>query len=267
MMFLDRLNGSLRRITSDKVNIKRYMVLFQRLNMYLIGGALAIPFIVYNVFDDEYIKKRNAAIFFSNSIKAQYESKRELYDYRGDPMPDYDKYYKAQAPRYYDDIAFIGITTLGTLLPWLFIIFARPGAPVQVNRDKQLIYTWHRGKLYAARLDQLQPKFPASMGGLEFAGGWGPLVLHLYRAGKVYNDKNELGKGKKFKIGLYVPTIDWENKFVYEFIEKFLNNDVSLSDDYQSRKGWLEYAPRNPKELPSDEILDKAIDEWIAQEK
>ncbi|WP_223669967.1 hypothetical protein [Kangiella shandongensis] len=262
MMFLDRLNGSLRRITHNKVNIKRYMVLFQRLNMYLIGGALAVPFIVYNVFDDEYIKKRNSAIFFKEDIRQQFAGLKTRFESMGEDPGTFEQFYKEQKHLYYDDLAFIGITTLGTLLPWLFIIFARPGAPVQVNRKRQLIYTWHRGKLYAARLDQLQPKCPATAGGWELSGGWGPLVLHLYPAGKVYDEQGKLNKGKKFKVGLYIPTLDWENKQLLRFIEEFLNGETSLPENYQTRKGWLEYAPRSPKELPSDEILDKAIDEW-----
>ena len=268
MMLLDRMNGSLQRISDVKANIKRFPVLFNRLNMYMIGGVLLIPFIFYNFFDDEYIKKRSGTLDYEQKIKQQYREYEEIYKRNGRkfPYPDYDHFLDDQITRYYDDFAFYIGSTLVTFLPWFYILFARPGAPVQINRKRQLIYTWHRGKLYAARFEQLKPKCPASAGGWELSGGWGPLVLHLYRAGQVYDEQGQLNKGKKFKVGLYIPTLEWENKHLLRFIEEYLSGQTQLPEDYSSRKGWLEYAVRKPNVLPDDETLEQSIDEWEASE-
>lgn len=241
--------------------------MYQRLNIYLIGGALLAAYVIANISDDSYIKERYRALNFNADIKAQYESKRETYDYRGLKMPSFEKYYSEQLPRYTKAFLLIGIFTLITLIPWLIFITWRQAAPICFDRKRQLVYTWHKGKLYAAKLDQLQIELKDKSTHLEFSGGWGPVIITLYPAGEVYDASKNLKKGKRIAIGTFIPQYNYQNHDLKPFIENYMAGYLNIPSDIEPSKSWLEYAPRKPKELPSDEILSKAIDEWFKQEK
>ena len=93
------------------------------------------------------------------------------------------------------------------------------------------------------------------------------MVISLYPAGKVYDKKGELKKGKRIPIGTFVPQYDYQNHDLKPFIEDYMQGFVTVPDNLETSRSWLEPSPRKPKSLPNDEILDKAIDEWLAKER
>lgn len=106
---------------------------------------------------------------------------KRVYERDGDVMRPYEEYYTGMIKRYYSDFAFIYGSTAVTLLPWLYILLWPVGTPVRVDRKRQLVYTWHWFRLYAARFEQLQPELPTYAASLERSPG--PLIIRLYRAG------------------------------------------------------------------------------------
>lgn len=259
------LNGSIRAVSNDVFEIKRFTVLFQRLNLYLIGAVLAIPFIFYNFFDEEYINKRNEVFNYEERIRNHYNHFVDVYEELGDKMDPYQVFYEEQLPRYYNRFAFIYGSMAVTLLPWLFILFWPVGTPVRVDRKRQLIYTRHWFRLYAARLDQLQPEFPQYSASMERAPG--PLIIHLYRPGKTHTKDGKLRRGLKLRLGLYYPQFEGQNSEIYFLIEQFLDYKTDIPKGFQPKKGWLEYSLVPMRKFPNKERLNKALDNWWDKEQ
>ena len=266
------VNGSIKRVLKDAFDIKRYAILFQRLNLLLIGVALLIPLIFYNFFDEDYIKKRSMAFNYEEYIKKQYDiwvsDYNELIEHGVDPnieLAPFHEYYEERLDGKFSRYAFIYLSLVITLLPWLYILFWPVGTPVRVDRKRQLVYTWHWFRLYAARFEQLQPEFPAYAASLERSPG--PLIIHLYRAGKTHNKDGSLRKGLKLTLGLYYPQDNMQNTTIYNLIEKFLHEKIEFPDDFKPKKGWLEYSLVPMRKFPDDKRLNKALDEWWDKEQ
>lgn len=242
--------------------------MYQKLNLYLIGSAIVIAFIILNFYDQDYIESREDVLNYKQKIHEQYQNTKKSLESLGESIRGYDEYYEGMLGRYKNDFILIGGMTALTLIPFIIFFVWRQPAPVCVDRKRQLIYTWHRGKLLAARLNQLQTELRAKSNlALEYSGGWGPMVISLYPAGKVYDDKGKLRKGKRIPIGTFVPQYDYQNHDLKPFIENYMRGLVTIPEDFETSRSWLELSPRKAKSLPDDEVLDKAIDEWLEQEK
>lgn len=259
------LNGSVRAVSSDVFEIKRFTVLFQRLNLYIIGATLAIPFVVYNFFDEDYIRKREAVFNYKERIQAQYDELKASFESMGETIRPYEEFYKGQLKRYHFGFGFIYGSMAVTLLPWLLILFWPVGTPVRVDRKRQLIYTRHWFRLYAARFDQLQREFPQYSASLERAPG--PLVIRLYRPGKTHTKDGKLRKGLKLRLGLYYPQFDGQNSNIYFLIEDFLDNQTDIPKDFKPKKGWLECSLVPMRKFPNKKRLNKALDNWWDKEQ
>lgn len=266
------LNGSVKIVSNDVFEIKRFIVLFQRLNLYLIGAVLAIPFIFYNLFDEQYIDKRKSVFNYEAEIKERYEEWVEGYNKRRElgikgitPVGTYKEYYDGMLPRYYSDFFFIYGSMAVTILPWLFILFWPAGAPVRVDRKRQLIYTRHWFRLYASRFDQLQPEFPQYSASMERAPG--PLIIHLYRPGKTHTKKGKLRKGLKLRLGLYYPQFEGQNREIYSLMDRFMEYKTDIPEDFKPKKGWLEYSLVPMRNFPNEKRLNKALDNWWDKEQ
>lgn len=259
------VNGSVRAVSNNVFEIKRFTVLFQRLNLYIIGIALSIPFIFNNFFDEVYIRKREAVFNYKERIQAQYDGLKASFERRGETIRPYEEFHQGQLKRYHFDFGFIYGSTAVTLLPWLLILFWPVGTPVRVDRKRQLIYTRHWFRLYAARFDHLQPEFPEYSASLERAPG--PLIVRLYRPGKTYTKYGKLRKGLKLRLGLYYPQFDGQNREIYDLIEDFLNSQTGTPKDFKPKKGWLEYSLVPMRKFPKKKRLDKALDNWWDKEQ
>jgi len=268
----DILNGSITAVSSDVFEIKRFTVLFQRLNLYLIGAVLAIPFIFYNLFDEEYITQRTEVFNYKERIQAQYDGWVDGYNRRRSagikssiPVGSLEEFHEEMMPRYYGRFGFIYGSMAVTILPWLLILFWPVGTPVRVDRNRQLIYTRHWFRWYAARFDQLQPEFPQYSASMERAPG--PLIIHLYRPGKTHTKKGELRKGLKLRLGLYYPQFEGQNSEIYFLLEKFMQYKVDIPEDFKPKKGWLEYSLVPMRGFPGDKRLNQALDNWWDKEQ
>lgn len=266
------VNGSVRAVSSDVFEIKRFTVLFQRLNLYLIGAVLAIPFVFYNFFDEDYINQRTQVFNYKERIQEQYDGlverhhERERLGINNDfPLRSYKEFYEGQLKRYYSRFGFIYGSMVVTILPWLLILFWPVGTPVRVDRKRQLIYTRHWFRWYAARFDQLQPEFPQYSASMERAPG--PLIIHLYRPGKTHTKNGELRKGLKLRLGLYYPQFEGQNSEIYFLLEKFMQYKVDIPEDFKPKKGWLEYSLVPMRGFPGDKRLNQALDNWWDKEQ
>ena len=265
------VNGSVRAVSNEIFEIKRYAMLFQRLNLYIIGIALAIPFIFNFFFDEVYIRKKEDVFNYKERINAQYESLKITYNENCRlgiscaKLPDYSEYFNGQKKRYHSDFGFIYGSITVTLFPWLLILFWPVGTPVRVDRKRQLIYTRHWFCLYAARFNHLQPEFPEYSAYMERVPG--PLIIRLYRAGKTHTKDGKLRKGLKLRLGLYYPQFDGQNREIYDLVEDFLNNQTDIPKDFKPKKGWLEYSLVPMRSFPNNKRLNKALDNWWDKEQ
>ena len=268
MININKIKRCFERINTNEVHIKKFNFMYQKLNLYLIGSAIVIAFVVLNFFDEGYIKERGDAFNYQERIKEQYEENKERRKRLGGNLRSYEQFYEDIIPRYTSTFVLVGGMTGLTLIPFIIFFLWRQPAPVCVDRKRQLIYTWHRGKLLAARLNQLQTELRAKSNlALEYSGGWGPMVISLYPAGKVYGKNGELKKGKRIPIGTFVPQYDYQNHALKPFIEDYMQGFVTVPDHFETSRSWLEPSPRKPKSLPDQEVLNKAIDEWLKQER
>lgn len=265
MSDFQEVNGSIKSVSKVSFDIKRYAVLFQRLNLFLIGGVLLIPFIFYNFFDEEYINKRDLIFNYEDDILRQYQSIKKELNQLGTNMDPYESFYKEQLPRYYDDFAFIYGSMAITFLPWLYIFLWPVGTPVRVDRKRHLVYTWHWFRLYAARFDQLQVQLPTYVAALEESPG--PLVIHLYRAGKTHKKDGSLRKGFKLRLGLYYPQSSLQNISIYNLMKRFLDEELDFPSSFKPQKGWLEYSLIPMRKFPNEKRLNKALDNWWDKEQ
>lgn len=260
MIDIKKITRCFRKADNSIVKVKRFNFMYQRLNIYLIGFALLVAYTYTNLSDTAYIKKRNLVVNTEEVLKEQFSFWKETYN-------DYSEYYKEIRPKVRNSYFLIVGFTFITLLPWIIYIIWRQAAPICIDRKRQLIYTWHRGKLYAARLKQLQPELKDKSTYLEFGGGWGPMIISLYPAGEVYDKSGNLNKGKRIPIGTFIPQYNYQNHDLKPFIENYMAGYINIPDDIESSKSWLEYAPRKPKELPSHETLNKVIKHWLEKEQ
>ena len=265
MRIYNAIAKSIKRYTDNTLDIKRFAVLFQKPNLYIIGVCLLIPAIWFNLFDENFIEKRTQVFKYEERIKEHYESLRPSREYRGIPMPDYDEFYEEQLPRYHFRFGFIYGSMAITALPWLLILFWPAGAPIRVDRKNGLIYTRQWFRFYAARFDQIQPESKDFSASLERVGG--PLIISLYRPGKVYNKEGELNRGMRIRIGCYIPPELTHNRDILRCIETFMKNDIDLPSGLKPKKSWLEWSLVPSHKLAKQEKLDKKINHWKEKEK
>jgi len=271
MHFFNRIVKSIKHYNEHSFSVKRYAVLFQKLNLYIIGVCLLIPAIWFNLFDDNYIKKRDLVFSYEKKIKEQFQSLssdyEELKAHGETPYSElgtYDNFYNEQIPRFYSDFGFVYGSMAITALPWLLILFWPAGAPIRVDRKNGLIYTRQWFRFYAARLDQIQPECKDFSASLERVGG--PLIISLYRPGKVFNKNGELNRGMRIRIGCYIPPDLSHNRDILRCIEKFMNHDIDIPSDLKPKKTWLEWSLAPAHKLPKQTKLDKKIKYWIKKE-
>jgi len=266
MININKIARCFRAANNSIVKVKRFNFMYQRLNIYLIGGALLAAYLIANLSDESYKDDRNKVFNYKQRIENQFESLSLRMKERGDDPGTLEQFYKQQLPKYYDEFLLIIIFSIITLTPWIIFVIWRQTAPICIERKRQLIYTWHKGKLYAAKLEQLQVELKDKSTHLEFSGGWGPMIISLYPAGKVYNKLGNLNKGKRIPIGTFIPQYNYQNHDLKPFIDNYMAGYINIPDGIELSKSWLEYVPRKPKELPNDDILNKAINEWLAKD-
>lgn len=271
MHFFNYINKSIKDYNDHSFSIKRFAILFQRLNLYIIGVCLLIPAIWYHNFEEKFISKRTSVFNYKEEIRARYDELAASYEERrrlgisNAELRDYNEFYDGMLKRYHSDFGFVYGSMAITALPWLIILFWPAGTPVRIDRKRQLIYTRHWFRLYAARFNQLQPEFPQYSASMERAPG--PLIIHLYRPGKSYTKKGKLCKGLKLRLGLYYPQIVGQNSEIYSSIKKFMEYKVDLPKDFSTQKGWLEYSLVPTRGYPSNKRLNKALDNWWDKEQ
>ncbi|WP_223669970.1 hypothetical protein [Kangiella shandongensis] len=59
MVNIKKLRRCFRAANNSTVKAKRFNFMYQRLNIYLIGGTLLAAYVYTNISDSSYIKKRN----------------------------------------------------------------------------------------------------------------------------------------------------------------------------------------------------------------
>lgn len=266
-----RINKSIKDYNQYSFSIKRFAVLFQRLNLYIIGVCLLIPAIWFNGFDENFIAKRTQVFNYKERIRAQYDELAEVYDENKRlgishaKLRGYDEFYQGQLGKYHFRFGFVYGSMALTALPWLLILFWPVGTPIRIDRKRQLIYTRHWFRLYAARFNQLQPEFPEYSALMERAPG--PLMIHLYRPGKTHTKKGKLRKGLKIRLGLYYPQIEGQNRELYSLIKSFMEYKIDLPNNLRTPKGWLEYSLVPMRKFPRSQRLNKALDNWWDKEQ
>ena len=272
MQYFSFINKSIKNYSNSAFDVKRFAILFQKLNLYIIGTCLLIPAIWYNVFDEGFIQKRTEVFTYKQRIKAQYEKLVDGYERRKElgiasssPIRGYDEFYQGQLNRYHFRFGFVYGSMAITALPWLLILFWPAGPPIRVDRKNGLIYTRQWFRFYAARLEQLQPECKEFSASLERLGG--PLIVSLYRPGKVYDEKGQLKRGIRIRIGCYIPPDLSHNRDILYCIEQFMKHEADIPEDLNPKKGWLEWSLVPAKKLPKQEKLDKKISYWFAKEK
>lgn len=270
MNYFNFIVKSIKRYYHNTFDVKRFAILFQKLNLYIIGICLLIPAIWYNAFDREFIQKRTEVFTYEQRIKSHFDrvvdgyTERKKLNISSAEPPTYDEFFKGQIRRYHSDFGFIYGSMAITALPWLLILFWPAGAPIRVDRKNGLIYTRQWFRFYAARLDQLQPECKSSSASLEQLGG--PLIVSLYRPGKVYDEKGKLKRGMRIRIGCYIPPDLSHNRDILYCIEQFMKHEADIPKELKPENGWLEWSLVPVKKLPKQEKLDKKIAHWFAKE-
>ncbi|MCW9027302.1 MAG: hypothetical protein OQJ80_00070 [Kangiella sp.] len=264
MNYLKLIAKSIKRYNESSFELKRFAVLFQKLNLYIIGVCLLIPSFWYNFMDEEFMDKRTNVFNYSDVIKKSYEDMRAGYDFRGHVMPNYETYFNNMSKRFYSDFAFICGSMAITALPWLLILFWPAGAPIRVDRKNGLIFTRQWFRFYAARLEQLQPECKTFSASLEQLGG--PLIVSLYRPGKVYDKDGKLKRGMRIRIGCYIPPDLSHNRDILYCIEQFMTHEADIPKGLKPEKVWLEWSLVPAKKLSKQKKLDKKIAHWFAKE-
>lgn len=264
MNYFNFIVKSIKRYGHITFDIKRFAVLFQKLNLYIIGVCLLIPATWYNLFDKEFISKRNQVFNYKNIIETSYEDMRPGFEFRGHEMPDYQTYFNNMIKRFYSDFGFIYGSMAITALPWLLILFWPAGPPIRIDRKNGLIYTRQWFRFYAARLEQLQPECKTFSASMEQLGG--PLIVSLYRPGKVYDEEGKLKRGMRIRIGCYIPPDLSHNRDILYCIEQFMKHEADIPEGLKPEKVWLEWSLVPAKKLPKQVRLDKKIAHWFAKE-
>ena len=264
MRLFNAIAKSIKTYTDNTLDIKRFAVLFQKLNLYIIGVCLLIPAIWFNFFDENFIQKRTEVFNYKERIKSQYDEMVEIKKSLGKEMRPYEEFYQGQLNRYHFRFGFVYGSMAITAIPWLLILFWPAGAPIRVDRKNGLIYTRQWFRFYAARFDQIQPESKDFSASLERVGG--PLIISLYRPGKVYNKEGELNRGMRIRIGCYIPPELTHNRDILRCIETFMKQEIDIPNGLKPKKGWLEWSLVPSHKLAKQEKLDKKIKHWIDKE-
>jgi len=264
MNYFNFIVKSIKRYDHNTFDVKRFAILFQKLNLYIIGICVLIPAIWYNAFDREFIQQRAEVFSYKQRIQEQFDSLKARRIYRNQEIPEYSTFFNDQLKKYHSRFTFVYGSMAITALPWLLILFWPAGPPIRVDRKNGLVYTRQWFRFYAARLDQLQPECKSFSASLEQLGG--PLILSLYRPGKVYDEKGKLKRGMRIRIGCYIPPDLSHNRDILYCIEQFMKHEADIPKGLKPKKGWLEWSLVPAKKLSKQKKLDKKIAHWFAKE-
>ena len=244
------------------VDIKSFKILFFRSNHILLGLTILCAITYLLISDIDFRSFISDTFNYQDRVQEQYEShKREMNSLYGEGYytKSFDQFYhKGMRENYFNDLLSIGLILFFLILPWLLYLFWPQRCPVRVDKERNLIYTWSWGKLYASRFDNLNPKKQETAHFLEVRGGWGPLVVSLYPAGS--------NKAKRVSIGSYIPKFNYQNHQLLGFIKNYLNGFTTMPSDFKPERGFLEKTLVKDRDFPEEEKLNKANNEWLAKE-
>ncbi|MBD3652585.1 hypothetical protein [Kangiella sp.] len=118
-----------------------------------------------------------------------------------------------------------------------------------------MLYTWRRGKLYAANLHLLFARTPARANLYSILQTFvdGPYELEL---------KTAFGDEKTFKIGCYPAQRNIQNECIKAMIDAYAKGDFDFPEDFKPTQHYLEKFSLFQKDFPDDVTLNKAIEEW-----
>jgi hypothetical protein len=250
------LVNSVKTEQTESVDVKRYHYGLNKFNFILAGGALFLVLVASYTLGDfsTFVPK---TLDYENRTKERYQEIVDLYKRQNEVLnKTYDEYHNYMYEKHYkSDLIFVGVTHTIWLIPFIIFVFWRQPCPVRFDREKQLVYTWHRGKLYSASLAQLKVRFPRSHY-LAPTNHFGPLEISLYA-------KNGT-KEKRFRLGGYFSEqyqngtlMGWLNQFMRHEVE----NDLLYSADNQWLKNtWVEKSLFPIKQLPEDKVLTALAD-------
>jgi hypothetical protein len=249
VMFREDLKKSIHEYDLESVNVKRFDHGKQRFNMFMIVLTLLSAIIGSHLFGNatKYVTKK---LNYKERIITQYNKRKYSYESVGDIYPRSYKEYSLSIynSHYKNQLIFIYFIHTAWLIPLFLLPIWRAPFPIRFNRKKQLIYTWHRGKFYYARPDQLNYK-NTETDYIENSNSNGPLEISLYTKG---NDK-----AKYFRLGAY-PAFHLQSYALREWLDNYMNHAV-LSDSFQERKNtWIEKCLLSGKKLPQDKT-EKAL--------
>jgi len=250
------LVNSVKTEQAESVDVKRYHYGLNKFNFILAGGALFLVLVASYTFGEfsTFVPK---TLDYENRTKERYQETVDLYKrINKDLLQSYDEFYNYMYERHYkSDLIFVGVTHTIWLIPFIIFVFWRQPCPVRFDREKQLVYTWHRGKLYSASLAQLKVRFPRSHY-LAPTNHFGPLEISLY--GK--NGKKE----KRFRLGGYFSE-QYQNSTLMRWLNQFMRHQVDnklfySADNQWLKNTWVEKSLFQIKQLPKDKVLKALAD-------
>lgn len=77
MINLKKIKRCFERVDTDEVHIKKFNFMYQKLNLYLIGSAIVIAFIILNFYDQDYIESREDVLNYKQKIHEQYQNTKK----------------------------------------------------------------------------------------------------------------------------------------------------------------------------------------------
>ncbi|GAA4359887.1 hypothetical protein [Kangiella marina] len=240
------------------VDVKSFKILFFRSNHILLGLTILSVLLYLVLFDQEFYSFLYDSINYKEQLYSQFlEHKKNMISLYGEGSfnTTFQQFLNEMKDTYINDLITLLIMSFVIILPWLLYLFWPQQCPVRVDKERNLIYTWSWGKLYAARFDDLNPKKQETAHFLEVRGGWGPLVISLYPAG--------LNKAKRVSIGSYIPKFNYQNHQLLGFIKNYLNGFTTMPSDFKPERGFLEKTLVKDRSFPQEQKLNKAIDEWL----
>lgn len=240
---------------NNSVDIKQFKILFFRSNHILLGLVILAAFLYSYIADNEFNNYINSSIYYEETIKKSYNLYREVLEKSGE---SYQDFYEDQLPGLFNDFLTLSLISFFLLIPWALYLLWPQRCPVRIDKERNLIYTWSWGKLYASRFDNLNPKKKDTAHFLEVRGGWGPLIISLYLAGST--------KAKRVSIGSYIPKFNYQNHQLLGFIKNYLNGFTTIPSDFKPEHGFLEKTLVKDRGFPEEEKLDKAIEQWLKKE-
>ncbi|PXF64199.1 hypothetical protein [Kangiella spongicola] len=246
---------------SNAIDLKEFKILFYRSNHILLGTTILAALMYLLISDSEFVKFIYDSVNYRGQLYEQYLSTKESINSlhgKGTFNTSFEKFLDDMKGTYIHDLVTLIIMCFVILIPWLLYLFWPQRCPVRVDKERQLIYTWRWGKLYASRFDALNPEKKETAHFLEIRGGWGPLVISLYPAGS--------NKAKRVSIGSYIPKFNYQNHQLLDFIRNYLSGFATIPSDFKPERGFLEKTLVKNRSFPEDTKLNKAIDHWLAKE-